>query len=59
MGKQVHRNGRDLRRGWSLATTTADRSRAVPRETLVAETLVHGGDRLGLVRAEELKRRRK
>ena len=40
----------------SLATTATNRSRSVPRDALVAVTLVDRGDGFGLVRAKELKR---
>jgi hypothetical protein len=55
---RVHRNGRGRRRDWgrSLATPATNRSRSVPRDTLVAKTLVDRGDGFGLVRAKELKR---
>ena len=45
--------------GGSLATAAANGSWSVPRDTLVAVTLVNGGDRFGLVRAQELERGRK
>jgi len=40
----------------SLATTASNRSRSVPRDALVAITLVDRGDGFGLVRAKELGR---
>lgn len=40
----------------SLATTASNRSRSVPRDALVAITLVDSGDGFGLVRAKELGR---
>jgi len=40
----------------SLATTVTNMPGPVPRGTLVAVTLVYGGDGFGLVRPEELKR---
>lgn len=40
----------------SLATTASNRSWTVPRDTLVAMTLVYSGDGFGFVGAEELKR---
>ena len=43
----------------SLATTASNGSRAVPGGTLVAVALVNGGDCFGLVRAKELKRRKR
>jgi len=54
----VRHNGHGRRRDWSrsLATTASNRSRSVPRNTLVTIILIDRGDGLGFVGAEELKR---
>ena len=54
----IHRNSRGCRRseGGSLATTAANGPWSVPRSTLVAEAVAHGGDRFRLVGAKELGR---
>lgn len=41
----------------SLATTAANRTRSVPRYTLVTMTVINGGDGLGFVGTEELEYR--